>query len=144
MYIGSYIHNLDDKNRLSIPKKWKDLIGKSLILTAGLDGSIFLYDKKHWEKIISNVGELSFLDKDSRNFSRFMLSNAFDIDIDSHGRILVPDNLKAIANLNTEVTLVGVGNRIELWDKEIFDKQISNINAEAEDLAKRIHDLSGK
>lgn len=142
MYIGSYNHNLDSKNRLSIPKKWQTTIGKSLIITSGLDGSLFVYDKKSWEIILKNINNLSFLDKDSRNFSRFLLANAFEVDIDTHGRILISENLKLLAKLNIEIILVGVGDRIEIWDKDIFNTQMSFVNSEADDLAKRIYEMN--
>lgn len=142
MYIGSYTHNLDNKNRLSIPKKWQTLMGQTVVLTSGLDGAIFLYDIKGWDKIITNINNLSFLDKDSRNFSRFILSNAFEVEIDSHGRILIPENLKTFANLNNATILAGIGDRIEIWNADIYTKNIININLDSDNLAKRIYEIS--
>ncbi len=142
MYIGSYTHNIDDKNRLSIPKKWHKEIGSTIVLTAGLDGSLFLYDIKGWEKITTNINNLSFLDKDSRNFARFILANAFEIDIDSHGRILIPENLKIFGKLQSSATLVGVGDRVEIWDNDIYKYQILSVNTNAEDLANKIYQMN--
>ena len=141
MFIGSYTHNLDDKNRLSIPKKWISVLGNKIILTTGLDGSIFLYNKKDWDHFYTKLASLSLLDKNSRDFSRFMLSNAFEIDVDSHNRILIPETLKSFSKLKSEITLSGAGDRVEIWAKEIFDKIIISINKDADGLAEKIKSI---
>ena len=141
MFIGSHIHNLDDKNRLSVPKKWKTLLGNNVVLTTGLDKSLFLFNKKDWLIIYNKINTLSLLDKKSRDFSRFMLSNAFEIEIDKHNRILIPEILKSFAELKDEIVFSGVGDRLEIWSKSKFDNLIKNINKDADNLAQSIKSI---
>lgn len=114
MLIGHYIHGLDDKKRISIPAKWRSVLGKKVVVTSGLDKSLFVYSLKEWQKIADKLSELSFTNKDTRNFTRFMLSNAFDTDLDSVGRILITDQLKKFADINKKVVLVGMHNKVEI------------------------------
>ena len=141
MLIGHYVHALDDKKRLSIPSKWRSLLGKKVVVTSGLDKSLFVFSLKEWEKIAEKLSALSFTNKDTRKFTRFMLSNAFDIDIDSAGRILITDQLKKFANLQDKVVLAGMYNRIEIWDENIWEKYSSQNNKDADDIASKLSDI---
>ena len=107
MLIGQYNHNLDIKNRISIPAKWRLIFGEKVIITTGLDKSLFIFSETEWHKIALSISEKGFLDIDNRNFSRLLLSNAFDLNIDSHGRVLLPEHLIKYANLKSEVILAG-------------------------------------
>jgi MraZ protein len=99
MLIGEYIHTLDDKNRLSLPAKFRALLGKKVVLTPGLDGSIFMFTEREWKKIADKLSDSSMLASDNRSFNRFMFGGAVETPIDGAGRILVPDFLKDRASL---------------------------------------------
>lgn len=138
MFIGEHIHTLDTKKRLSLPSKFRKELGKTIVLTKGLDGCLFVYSLKEWKKFSDKLSELSMGKGDTRLFTRNFLGRAVDVDIDSAGRILIPDFLKDTAHLQTKVVVIGVGNRVELWDEErwqayqeILDK---NTDAVAEKL----------
>lgn len=141
MLIGSYTHTLDPKKRLSIPAKWRSSLGEKIVITSGLDQSLFVFGDDEWKKIAEKLVSLGFLDADSRQFARYMLANAFEVSIDSHGRVLIPESLAKFASLNDEVILAGLYSRIEIWDKSTYDKLMSNTSKNADDMALRIAKL---
>ncbi|MEI6352933.1 MAG: division/cell wall cluster transcriptional repressor MraZ [Candidatus Nomurabacteria bacterium] len=141
MLIGHYIHQLDDKKRISIPAKWRSLLGKKVVITSGLDKSLFVFSLKEWQKIADNLSSLSFTNKEARSFTRFMLSNAFDTDLDSVGRILITDQLKSFADINKKAVLVGMHSRIEVWSEEEWEKYSNANNRDADSIATKLSDL---
>ena len=141
MLIGQFNHNLDVKKRLSIPAKWRSIFGDKVIVTSGLDKSLFIFSELEWNKIAVSISEKGFMDVDTRNFSRLILSNAFDLSIDSHGRVLLPEHLIKYADLKTDVILAGNYNRGEIWDKQEFSKLMEGVNKNADDIASRMSKL---
>lgn len=138
MLIGEYKHTLDEKNRISIPSKFRDVLGKKIVITKGLDNCLSMYSLKDWNKIAAQLGELSFTQSDVRNFNRFLLASAHEVLIDSVGRVLIPENLCTFAKIKTKVVFAGVYNRVEIWDENAwvtFNDQVSkNADAIAEKL----------
>lgn len=118
MLIGEYKHTLDPKKRLAVPSKLRKEIGDKAVLTKGLDGCLFLFSIKEWEPLAERVSKLSMGQHENRGFSRFLLSGASEVEPDQLGRILVPDYLRDYAELKKAVIVVGVGNRLEIWDAE--------------------------
>src|SRR5205085_1990040 len=105
MLIGQFTHDIDPKKRLTLPAKWRGDLGKKVVVTTGLDTSLFVYPLKEWEKIAEKLSEMSFGNADSRHFNRFLLTNAFETDVDAQGRILIPDVLKDFAHLDGKIVL---------------------------------------
>ena len=124
MLIGEYIHTIDEKNRVSLPAKFRKEMGKRVVIAPAPDQCLFIFTLKEWEKVSSrltdNEHELSFLKADKRNFNRFMLGRAADVEVDSIGRILVPDFLKDRIGLKAKAALVGVGDRVEIWNDKVW------------------------
>ena len=141
MLIGHFIHGLDEKKRISIPAKWRSFLGKKVVITSGLDKSLFVYSLKEWQKIAEKLSSLSFTNKDTRSFTRFMLSNAFLTDLDSVGRILITDTLKDFANLNKKVVLVGMHSRVEVWSEEEWEKYSNINNKNADEIADKLSEI---
>ncbi len=141
MLIGSYKHILDTKKRLSIPSKWRLIFGEKIIVTTGLDKSLFVFSEEKWNNIAKEISQNGFYSTENRNFARFILSNAFELNIDSHGRVLLPDSLTDFASLKDEVVLSGVYDRCEIWDKKEYEKMIKNANRHAEDMALKISQI---
>jgi MraZ protein len=141
MLIGHYIHQLDDKKRISIPAKWRSVLGKKVVVTSGLDKSLFVFSLKEWQKIAEKLSSLSFTNKEARSFTRFMLSNAFDTDLDSVGRILITDQLKSFADINKKAELVGMHSRVEVWSEEEWEKYSKANNKDADSVASKLSDL---
>ncbi len=141
MLIGEYTHTLDPKKRLSLPSKWRKELGKTLIITRGLDNCLFVYPHTEWEKITSKIGELSLGSADTRSFNRFFLSGAVEVEVDSVGRILVPDFLKDFAKLDTKVVLAGIHDRVEIWDDNRWTEYKAKIEMQADALAEKLSDI---
>jgi MraZ protein len=138
MLIGEYKHTLDPKKRLSLPSKWRGELGASLVVTRGLDNCLFVYPLQEWQKITDKIGDLPFGSADTRSFNRFFLSGAVEVEVDSVGRILVPDFLKEFAKLDTKVVLAGIHNRIEIWDENKWTEYKAQIELQADSLAEKL------
>ncbi len=141
MLIGEYNHTLDPKKRLSLPSKWRKELGKKLVVTRGLDNCLFVYPLREWEKITEKIGQLPLGQADTRSFNRFFLSGAVEVEVDSVGRILVPDFLKDFAKLASNVVLAGIHNRIEIWDEEAWTSYKRTIEQQADALAEKLGEI---
>lgn len=141
MLIGEYTHTIDDKNRISLPVRFRKEVGKKVVVTHGLDNCLFLYSLKEWEKISEKLGTLGIGQADTRGFNRFMLAGAVEIDVDSIGRILIPDFLKSFAELKEKVVFTGVHNRIEVWNDKKWIDYKKKIEAQADKLAERLGEI---
>ena len=138
MLIGEYTHTIDDKNRLSLPAKFRIEIGKKVVLTPGLDSCIFVFSTTEWKKITEKLSESSMLNADSRSFNRFLLGGAVEAEIDSIGRVLIPDFLKGRAKLQSKVAVVGVQTRVELWDEKAWAEYKQVVEKQADSLAEKL------
>src|SRR5579872_1662070 len=135
MLIGEYVHSLDEKNRISLPIKFRKEVGKKVVLTHGLDNCLFLYPLSEWKKISEKLSGLSIGQADTRGFNRFMQAGASEVDIDSAGRLLLPEHLKTFADLGDKgqkVVFAGVHNRIELWNEGKWIEYKKRIEAQAD------------
>lgn len=141
MLIGEHTHTLDTKKRLSLPAKFRKELGKKVILTRGLDTCVFVYSQKEWKEFSEKLGDLSMGQADTRAFNRFILGGAVETEIDSAGRILVPDFLKDFAKLDTKVVVAGIANRVELWDEKTWKSYQQRVEKEADALAEKLGDI---
>jgi len=142
MLIGEYTHNIDAKKRLSLPSKWRKELGKKLVVTRGLDNCLFVYPLKEWEKITEKIGQLPLGQADTRGFNRFFLSGAVEVEVDSVGRILVPDFLKEFAKLaHGKVVLAGIHDRIEIWGEKRWSEYKRRIEEQADALAEKLGEI---
>ena len=142
MLIGEYTHTIDDKNRVSMPAKFRQLLGKKLVVTPGLDNCLFLFTDKEWGKVARKLSEnASMLSADMRSFTRYMFAGAFEAEIDSIGRILIPDFLRARAGLKSKVALIGVQNRVEIWDEKNWQRYRGVVERQADGLAEKLSGL---
>ncbi len=142
MLIGEYTHSIDDKNRVSLPSKFRSLMGKKIVVTPGLDQCLFAFTQKEWEGIAKKLSEnSSMLSADMRGFTRYMFGGAVEVEIDSIGRILLPDFLRERANLKSKVVLIGVQNRIEIWNEKSWVEYKRGVEREANGLAEKLSGL---
>lgn len=141
MLIGEYTHNIDAKKRLSLPSKWRKELGKNLVITRGLDNCLFLYPLSEWHKITEKIGKLPLGQSDTRGFNRFFLSGAVEVEVDSVGRILIPDFLKDFGGLASKVVLAGIHDRIELWDELRWQSYKKKIEEQADALAEKLGEI---
>jgi len=118
MFIGEYQHSIDPKKRLALPSKFRKELGGNIVVTRGLDKCLFVYPAKVWKELAEKLGTLPMGESTTRSFVRLMLAGAIDSDVDSQGRILLPEYLKEYAGLGRSVTVAGLFNRLEIWDEK--------------------------
>ena len=141
MFIGEYHHNIDEKCRLTIPSKFRSELGEKFIVTRGLDKCLFVYSFKEWKKITNKLSTLPFTKKDARNFNRFFLSGATECEFDKQGRILITSPLVRYANLTGKCFIIGVNERIEVWDEDEFNLFMTNNEEEFSIIAENLFEM---
>ena len=138
MLIGEYEHTLDVKGRLIMPAKLRESIGENFIVTKGLDGCLFGFSKQEWANFEEKLKSLPLTNKNARDFVRFFLSGAIECEIDKQGRFLIASNLREYAELEKEVVIIGVGTRIEFWDKSKWKNYNNSENVAADEIAENM------
>ncbi len=138
MFIGEYEHSVDAKGRVIMPAKLREDIGEKFIVTKGLDGCLFAYSETEWNNFEEKLKTLPLTNKNARDFVRFFLSGAVECEIDKQGRFLIPNNLRQYAVLEKEIIIIGVGTRIEIWNKEEWKKYSSDENISADEIAENM------
>ena len=117
MFIGEYTHTADEKNRFSLPAKFRNGLGKRVVVTRGKDHCLSLYPHKTWAFISEEVKKLGHIESDHR-YARFTFSGSSEIEIDSIGRILIPEFLREFAGLKNQIVITGVHDRVEIWNEK--------------------------
>ena len=135
MFLGQYHHTIDEKGRLIIPSKYRDQLGSSFVITRGIENCIYVYPEETFSRLVTQLEALPFTKKDARRFSRFFLSGATAAELDKQGRILLPSSLATYADLKKDCIIVGVGERLEIWDKDAWDDFMSSAADEMSDIA---------
>ena len=141
MFIGEYEHSVDAKGRVIMPAKLREDIGEKFILTKGLDGCLFAYSQKEWLNFEEKLKTLPLTNKNARDFVRFFLSGAIECEIDKQGRFLIPNNLRTYSKLDKEIVIIGVGTRIEIWNRDVWNKSGETISAD--EIAENMDKLLG-
>ncbi len=125
-----------------MPAKFRSLMGKKIVITPGLDQCLFAFTAKEWERIAVKLSEnASMLSSDMRSFTRYMFGGASEVEVDNIGRILVPDFLRERANLKSKVVLIGVQNRIEIWNEKSWADYKRQVEKQADGLAEKLSGL---
>ena len=117
MFMGEYNHTVDAKGRLIMPSKFREQLGDLFVVTAGLDGCLYVYADEEWKAFEEKLYALPVSNPSARKFSRYFLASACTCEVDKQGRILLPAKLREMAHLKKDVVLAGVGSHIEIWDK---------------------------
>ena len=141
MFIGEYKYNLDNKNRLALPCKFRKLFSAGAVITRELDNCLFIYTAKEWAKLVEKLAALPISQAKSRAFSRLMLAGAMDSRLDGQGRIMVPDYLKGFANLKKEVVVAGLYNRLEVWDEILWSQYQRTSEKDSNEIAEGLTGL---
>ncbi len=141
MFIGEYKYNLDEKNRLAIPSKFRQQFSDGLVITKGLDNCLFIYTAKEWQKLVDKLTNLPISQAKSRAFSRMMLAGAMDVMLDKQGRVVLPDYLKEFASLNKQIVIAGLYNRLEVWDDKLWARYQRVADKDSNNIAESLIDL---
>ncbi len=138
MLIGEYEHSLDTKGRMIMPAKIREDIGEKFIITKGLDGCLFGFSQNEWSNFEEKLKTLPLTNKNARDFVRFFLSGAIECEIDKQGRFLIASNLREYAHMEKEAIIIGVGTRIEIWNKDKWKSYNSDENISADEIAENM------
>lgn len=122
MFMGRYNHTIDPKGRLSIPSKYREMLGDEFVVSKGMDGCLFVYADEDWKVFEAKLASLPLINQEARQFARFFLSGAQYVTVDKQGRILMPQDLREFAGLEKDVVLAGMGGRIEIWSLEKWNE----------------------
>lgn len=141
MIIGEYTSKIGEKKRVSLPKKFRDEIGENIILTRGYEDSLILVNKQMWEKIAKDVINGSFINKNIRDTSRFLIGSATEVSLDKLGRFVIPQSLFEYGSLNKEIVFLGLVNWIEIWDKDKWEERVKYLNTNSEKIAQEIEKM---
>lgn len=141
MFIGEYQHSVDQKGRVAIPAKFRATLKKGAVVTKGLDKCLFLYPKKDWEELAKKISSLPISQKDARDFGRFLLAGAMDVDIDKQGRINLPGYLKDYAHIKNNAVVAGLYNRLEIWNKKDWETYKGSAEKDSADIAEHLSNL---
>lgn len=125
MFIGEYHHTLDAKGRMFVPSKFREELGESFIVTLGLDNCLFAFSAEEFERLKLKLDALPISNKDARQFARFFFAGACECETDKQGRIMIPAKLRSYAQLEKDVTVVGVSTRLELWNSQKWEEEHS-------------------
>ena len=138
MLLGEHEHALDDKNRLTLPARLRDQLGDRVVVTRGLDGCLYVYAAAEWAKLAERVGTLDALSREARTMQRFFFASALDAELDKQGRIVIPAGLLESAGIGREVTVAGIYDHLEIWDRAAWRDQRQTVEGSAEDVAERL------
>ena len=142
MLMGEFHHNIDEKGRLIIPSKFRSELGERLIITKGLDKCLFVYSETEWNKVMQKVGSLQFTKKNVRAFERTFIGGASIIEFDKQGRINITSPLVHYANITKECVIIGVGERLEIWSLEDYNKYMKENEDDLANIAEDIFDMN--
>ncbi|WP_459130037.1 division/cell wall cluster transcriptional repressor MraZ [Guggenheimella bovis] len=141
MFFGEFTNTVDTKGRVSVPPKFREELGECFYITKGLNKSLFAFPAPEWERYAKALTEGSITSPSNRAFSRVFLSGTSDVTMDRQGRILIPQYLREFAEIDKELIITGVGNRLELWAKENWLAYTDPENLNYDDLASNLENL---
>jgi MraZ protein len=142
MFYGEYDHSIDNKGRLILPSRIRETAQAHFVerffVTRGLDKCLFMLTEEEWRSVETKFKSMPFTSQDARKFNRFFFSGAVEVVPDKQGRILIPAYLKEFAGIKRDVVLIGVSNRVEIWDKshwrEFYQGNLESFETTAEKL----------
>ena len=141
MFIGEYKHNIDDKGRLAIPAKLRVKLSDGAVVTRGLDNCLFLYPRSEWQKIAQKLSALPISQSKARAFSRLMLAGAMPVELDSQGRVTLPEYLRDFALLKKKAVVAGLYDRLEIWDEITWNKYKTGTEKGSGEIAEALGEL---
>ncbi len=138
MLLGEHEHALDDKNRLTLPAKLREQLGERVVVSRGLDGCLYVYSQPEWARLADRVGSLDPFSREARTMQRWFFASGSDAELDKQGRMVIPAALLKIAGIGREVTVAGVYDHLEIWDRAAWREQQQTVEGSAEDVAERL------
>jgi len=139
MLLGEFEHTIDEKNRLTLPARFRQRFGDGAVLTRGMDGCLYAYTREDWARLVDErLRALDTLSREARLMQRFFFSGAAEAELDKQGRVMLPSALIESANLNREVVVAGVYDHLEIWDRPAWREHLKEVEGSAERVAERL------
>jgi len=139
MLLGEYDHTIDDKNRLTLPAKFRQALADEVVVARGMDGCLVVYTRANWDDFVAaRMQGLSPFSKEARQMSRFIFAGATEAELDKQGRVMVPPALSEHAGLGREVVVAGLRDHVEIWDRARWREQLKEVEGSVELVAERI------
>lgn len=142
MFMGEFQHSIDEKGRIIIPAKFRDLLGTSFVVTRGLDQCLFVYPQAEWEVMEQKLKALPLMKSDARAFTRFFFSGATECEWDKQGRVNLPATLRQYAKLEKDCVVLGVSNRVEIWSLETWQQYFQQSEDTFNEIAEKLVDFN--
>ena len=131
MFLGEYRHSLDDKGRLFIPAKLRDILGKRFFISKGFDHCLMIYDEEQWKLFADKLNALSMGQKKNRDIKRFFFSGAIEVVPDKQGRIVISPTLREYAHFDKNIVVVGASDHAEIWDEAAWKEEFDRLSPES-------------
>ena len=139
MLLGEYEHTIDDKNRLTLPARFRQVFGDGIVVTRGMDGCLFAYTRGDWDHLVrGRLATLDPLSKEGRRMQRHFFSAAIEADLDKQGRVILSAALLEHAKLGRDVVVAGVNDHLEIWDRAAWRRELAEVEGSAEHVAERL------
>lgn len=141
MFLGEFEHTIDDKGRLTIPARFRDELADGIVITRGFDKCLWAYTRSEWERLAEQIAKMPSAHRPSRNLARFLFSSAFDSSPDKQGRVLITQPLRDYAEIENETVIIGVMNRIEIWQPQHWSDIINEVEQSPEAIIEQLDGL---
>lgn len=138
MFLGEHYHSLDTKGRLIFPVRLREELGAQVVLQKGIERCLYVYPPQEWERRVADVTSLPTTDPNARRYARFFFSQASSESLDKQGRLTIPQPFRDYAGLDREVVIVGAGARVEIWDREAWEDQRSEVEDQVDDFTQQL------
>jgi MraZ protein len=143
MFYGEYEHTIDEKNRLTLPARFRNALAGGVVLARGIEQNIDVYPRESWDANVARIAELDSLTREAREMKRYVFAGAAVAELDRQGRVHVPPHLAEHAAIAKDVLVAGVHDHIEIWDRARWADHLSAIEGSAGDVAERLADKRG-
>jgi MraZ protein len=127
MFLGQFQHTLDEKGRLMIPARYRELLAAGAFITQGFDKCLMVMTDVHFKEVYERINAMNMADQNARLLRRLILSNAYSVEIDRVGRILIPGNLRQVIALDGEAIVAGQGDYFEVWNPIDWNQQMDQL-----------------
>lgn len=141
MLLGEYNHNVDEKGRVIMPVKLRNDLGENFVMCKGLEGCLFVYSQEEWDKFVAELMKLPRMNKDAREIQRHFFGSASEGTFDKQGRAMIPGSLREDAGLGKEIVLVGVFDRVEIWDKQLWEAKSNKSEEQLDAMVERMESI---
>ncbi len=138
MLIGQYEGKISEKFQVAFPKKFRDALGDTVIITKGFENCLIIVSEENWKTLLEGTEGKPFTDKNARELQRFLLGNATQVELDSKGRFVMPEYLREYAKVSENVVFAGIGRFVEAWDKKTWETHQKELSSRIESVAERL------